>query len=191
LLGFALFWLAISALPGEHSQMAPPMVLWITALPLLDSVCVMLRRITKGRSPFQPDREHLHHIFHVAGFSINVTLAILVFVSLSLAMIGITVNHYFSDPDPILFGLFMLLFVGHFWMISKAWTMMKITRYVLATRTTERRIQHIDVASDRRSGADRRFIPSGQELENFRKYRNGRVFRLRRFSAVFKHKFTI
>lgn len=189
-LGFAIFWLAISALHGEHSQMAPPMVLWITALPLMDSVCVMLRRLIKGRSPFQPDREHLHHIFHVAGFGINVTLAILVFVSLSLVMIGITVNHYFSDPDPILFGLFMLLFAVHSWMMGKAWTLIKITRYVLATGRPDRRIQHIIVADDRRSGDNRRFIPSGQEIKDFRKFRNGKVFRLRRLTEVFKHKHT-
>jgi UDP-GlcNAc:undecaprenyl-phosphate GlcNAc-1-phosphate transferase len=33
----------------------------ILAIPLLDLLLAILRRSRRGRSPFQPDKEHLHH----------------------------------------------------------------------------------------------------------------------------------
>jgi UDP-GlcNAc:undecaprenyl-phosphate GlcNAc-1-phosphate transferase len=49
--------------------MTPVTALWLFALPLMDTVGVMLRRIWLGKSPFRPDRHHLHHLFVRAGLS--------------------------------------------------------------------------------------------------------------------------
>lgn len=46
-----------------------PMVLAIFAIPVFDTLRVMLRRIFQGRSPFSPDKTHLHHLFIEMGFS--------------------------------------------------------------------------------------------------------------------------
>jgi UDP-GlcNAc:undecaprenyl-phosphate/decaprenyl-phosphate GlcNAc-1-phosphate transferase len=179
LLGFTICWLAIGSSQGEQALITPPTVLWIMALPLMDSVCIMLRRLRKGRSPFQPDREHLHHIFHVAGLSNNLILKILVFISLSLAVIGLTGSHYLGVPKSAMFWLFLFLFATHYWLMSKAWTIMKITRFLLATRTSERRVRNIEVTNNRRSGVERRLIPTENELEKYHQFRNGNVLRLR------------
>lgn len=43
-------------------------VLAVLAIPVFDTLRVMLGRIMRGRSPFRPDRSHLHHAFIGYGF---------------------------------------------------------------------------------------------------------------------------
>ena len=50
---------------GHHSDKLPSLMLGMLALvaiPILDALRVFLGRIKNGRSPFYPDRTHLHHI---------------------------------------------------------------------------------------------------------------------------------
>jgi UDP-GlcNAc:undecaprenyl-phosphate GlcNAc-1-phosphate transferase len=67
LLGFLFAWLFIALSQGEPAAMTPVTALWLFALPLMDTVGVMLRRIWLGKSPFRADRHHLHHLFVRAG----------------------------------------------------------------------------------------------------------------------------
>lgn len=43
-------------------------VLAVLAIPVFDTLRVMIGRIMRGRSPFRPDRSHLHHAFIGYGF---------------------------------------------------------------------------------------------------------------------------
>ncbi|WP_303672504.1 MraY family glycosyltransferase [uncultured Alistipes sp.] len=55
-----------------------PFTLAVLAVPVFDTLRVMSTRIRKGRSPFSPDKTHLHHMFIELGCShAMVTLAIL------------------------------------------------------------------------------------------------------------------
>jgi hypothetical protein len=125
----------------------------------------MLRRISKGRSPFAPDREHLLHVFHVAGYSINQALSIMLAFSLGLSFIGITARLLLKIPEPVLFDFFILLFASYYWLMNHSWTVIKICRYLSHTRVSDRRAENIKIEDERRSGIDRRYIPNQQELE--------------------------
>lgn len=46
-----------------------PFTLAIFAIPVFDTLRVMLSRIMQHRSPFSPDKTHLHHLFIDMGFS--------------------------------------------------------------------------------------------------------------------------
>lgn len=46
-----------------------PFTLSVMAVPVFDTLRVMSARIMKKRSPFNPDKTHLHHIFLELGFS--------------------------------------------------------------------------------------------------------------------------
>lgn len=61
-LGFALCWFAVDLSQGNFHAMKPVTALWILAVPLFDTVAVMVRRITNGLSPFTSDCKHLHHL---------------------------------------------------------------------------------------------------------------------------------
>lgn len=41
----------------------------ILSIPVFDTLRVMIARITRGKSPFSPDKTHLHHLFIDMGFS--------------------------------------------------------------------------------------------------------------------------
>ncbi|WP_257389233.1 MraY family glycosyltransferase [Tahibacter caeni] len=69
LLGLTVVWAAFSLarIPGNaEAGIAAP---WIVAIPLLDCVVVMTRRLLAGRSPFGADRNHLHHLLRDAGYT--------------------------------------------------------------------------------------------------------------------------
>lgn len=123
-LGVVLAWFFIHLTQGETRVMTPVTALWIFALPLLDTVCIMLRRVLKGRSPFAPDREHLHHILLAAGYSVNQTLAVMLAFAVTLAAIGV-LGFTFEIPESAMFFGFLILFVLYFWAMSRAWRVMR------------------------------------------------------------------
>lgn len=46
-----------------------PFTLSVLAIPVFDTLRVMIVRIARGNSPFHPDKTHLHHLFIEMGFS--------------------------------------------------------------------------------------------------------------------------
>ncbi len=85
LIGFLVAWSLIFLSQREVAQLAPVDVLWCVALPVMDTLTVMYRRIRSGRSPFKPDRQHLHHLLLNAGASPRQALVLLVGASALLA----------------------------------------------------------------------------------------------------------
>ena len=57
-----------SKLEEEHLYQ-PAMCLAVLCIPVFDTVRVMFMRILRGKSPFRPDKTHLHHLFIDMGFS--------------------------------------------------------------------------------------------------------------------------
>ncbi len=169
LFGFTISCLIIRASQGEHSSIPPVAVLWLIALPLFDSVSIMFRRLQKGRSPFEPDREHFHHILPLAGYSINQTVSIIVAFSLTLSGFGLIGIKLFNLPEWLMFFLFLGFFAVYYWGMSHAWMVMKIARYIREhkndRRKKDRRVENISFSGserrvkedDRRSGIDRRY----------------------------------
>lgn len=63
-----------------------PFTLAVLALPVFDTLRVMIMRIIRGRSPFSPDKTHFHHLLIDLGFShIAVTI---IEISLNLFIIA-------------------------------------------------------------------------------------------------------
>ena len=88
-LGFALLWFSVSMSQGEQAVMTPVTPLWFVAVPLFDTVTVLIRRMRDKRSPFKADREHLHHLLLAAGFSVGQTVLMLSAVALLFVIAGI------------------------------------------------------------------------------------------------------
>lgn len=44
------------------TETQPVQMLWIMIIPIFDTIHVMLARVLRRQSPFQPDRNHLHHL---------------------------------------------------------------------------------------------------------------------------------
>lgn len=88
LIGFLLAWSVIFLSHRGVARLAPVDVLWCIAIPVMDTLGVMYRRMRMGRSPFKPDRLHLHHLMLDAGFPSRLTLVAIVAAAGTLAMLG-------------------------------------------------------------------------------------------------------
>lgn len=128
-LGFTVAWFSIDLSQGDDRVVTPVTVLWFFALPLFDTVGVMLRRILKSQSPLLPDREHLHHIFVHAGFSAGQTVLIVYAFALIMGGVGLFA-WYFKIPEFYMFTLFLIMFTLYFWGMMHAWKVMKLLREV-------------------------------------------------------------
>ncbi len=60
---------------------APSVAIGILILPLFDTLRVFTMRILKGRSPFQPDRNHIHHLLLDSGLSHMQATGVLILVN--------------------------------------------------------------------------------------------------------------
>lgn len=67
---------------------APSMAIAILILPLFDTLRVFTIRLFNGKSPFHPDRNHIHHMMIDAGFSHTAASGILIAVNLSFMLIA-------------------------------------------------------------------------------------------------------
>jgi UDP-GlcNAc:undecaprenyl-phosphate GlcNAc-1-phosphate transferase len=123
-LGYALAWALISLSQAPHEAIAPVTALWIVAIPLCDTVGAMLRRMLKGQSPFEADRQHVHHVLLAAGFSVPSAVGIMLALAVGLAGIGYGAQ-IAGAPDWVMFGLFLGLFGGYFWALRRAWRVMR------------------------------------------------------------------
>jgi UDP-GlcNAc:undecaprenyl-phosphate GlcNAc-1-phosphate transferase len=68
-LGFILGVQVILLTQFFDSTISPALPLLIFGLPIIDTVSVMVIRLRAGRSPFSPDKQHIHHRLLALGFS--------------------------------------------------------------------------------------------------------------------------
>lgn len=72
----------------ENRDLSPiALCLSIMAVPIFDTLKVMSYRIKRGKSPFRPDKTHLHHLFIDMDFSHIFTSGIIVFYNLIIVIV--------------------------------------------------------------------------------------------------------
>ena len=68
LLGFSTGVLSVRATQSAGSDVSAAIPVLLLALPILDTLSVMVQRIGEGRSPFSADKNHIHHKLLALGF---------------------------------------------------------------------------------------------------------------------------
>lgn len=84
LLGFALGATSLVTVPSASlaSELTPLLPFALLGLPIVDMSRVIGQRLMKGRSPFYPDRSHLHHLLLDHGFSQGETVFLIISATL-------------------------------------------------------------------------------------------------------------
>ena len=90
------------------------LVMSILSYPLIDTLRVFAIRIYNKRSPFSPDRNHLHHVLIDMGLkhshaSICITMYTLVITALSLSLSYLGINVHFIIMIAIVIGCLIVL----------------------------------------------------------------------------------
>ena len=113
LLGFLLAWFLIRLSQPGAGVLDPVTALWIVALPLMDTIAVMVRRWRQGLSPFAADRQHLHHLLLGRGFTDGQVVAMMLALGVSLGLTGILLQRL-ALPEYLRFYAFLLLFAMYY-----------------------------------------------------------------------------
>lgn len=72
-----------------HMSAAPAVAICVLTVPLFDTIRVSLTRLKQHRSPFQPDKNHIHHLLLRTGLNHLQTTCVL--LSVSLLFIGLAI----------------------------------------------------------------------------------------------------
>ena len=126
LIGFTVVWLLIygSQSPNTDISFRPVTALWIIAIPLIDMIAIMVRRIKRGQSPFLADRDHLHHLLMNAGLTPRKTLILMSAISAFTAITGV-IGEVIKVPESDMLLGFLLLFVGYRYLVSYTCKLLK------------------------------------------------------------------
>jgi len=95
-LGFSAGVLVILLSQNVNTAISPVLPLIILGLPILDTIAVMFQRIYEGRSPFSPDKNHIHHKLLAIGFD-HYEAVMLIYMVQSLLVVGSYQLMYESD----------------------------------------------------------------------------------------------
>ena len=118
-LGLVLGYIALNQCANQTAPLTPVSIFWVLALPVVDTLRVMIVRKLRGHSPFAADRTHLHHLMSDLGhFSAGAVAWSLVMLNLVFGAVGV-LGHYFGIQDSwLMLGILVLLvssvIVGYF-----------------------------------------------------------------------------
>lgn len=110
---FAGFLLATLSITGVMKAAALAIILpfVVLAVPIIDITYASLRRISKGKSPFVADAEHIHHKLLKAGFTQNMTVAILTSVAVVAGAIASAFTGSIKHYIMYIFALVVIMFI--------------------------------------------------------------------------------
>ena len=89
-----------------HYSAAPAMAIATLILPLFDTARVFISRAIRGRSPLQPDRNHVHHLLIDSGLSHTQATLILVTVNVIFIILVVQLQ---GMGNALLLGFIILL----------------------------------------------------------------------------------
>lgn len=116
---FAGFLLATLSITGvmKVATLAIMLPFVVLAVPIIDITYASLRRISKGKSPFVADSEHIHHKLLKAGFSQNMTVAILTSIAIVAGAVASyfvgSIKHYVIYIIALVVIMFVLSLINH------------------------------------------------------------------------------
>ncbi|MFM9816322.1 UNVERIFIED_CONTAM: undecaprenyl/decaprenyl-phosphate alpha-N-acetylglucosaminyl 1-phosphate transferase [Spiribacter pallidus] len=118
--GIVVIWLAIETAMLDSRVISPVGIGWLIAIPVVETLNLIVRRLLRRQNPFHADREHLHHILRRAGFSVGQTTAIIMTVVAVLGAGGMSAS-MLGVSDGWLWAGLVVLAIGHLIFTESGW----------------------------------------------------------------------
>lgn len=117
LLGFAVGVLSLRATQSGSSAVSTATPILLLALPILDTLTVMVQRMSEKRSPFTADRNHIHHKLLSLGFDHHEAVMVIYAVQADLFLLAYWMRY---ESDFAILGLLSIFFVGSIILLQTA-----------------------------------------------------------------------
>ena len=127
-LGFTILWVVLGASQGADRLVSPVVGLWFASVPIYDLLTCFVRRVKDGKSPFQPGRDHFHHVLNRGSTHVRRTLLVLTTLQIIYAGIGLA-GHFAGAPDWLMFAGWSILGLSQFLIIRKLATFKRWLRW--------------------------------------------------------------
>ena len=108
-LGFTLAVMSVQGVFKLHTVISFLVPLSIFALPLLDTTVAIIRRVAHGKSPFSPDRGHLHHKLVDMGFTQKNAVRILYAICALLGLVAVVFTDTIFDSSRLVKAVLVLI----------------------------------------------------------------------------------
>ena len=118
-LGFIICWYLIQLSQGDNAVIKPITAVWILALPIADTLTVMVRRILHRKSPLEADRTHYHHLLQASGMSITIILIVLVITTVGLGGTAYQLQNIQGMEKYMFYAYLLFLVAYYFWSSGK------------------------------------------------------------------------
>ena len=130
-LGYIMAFFSIEAMKMAGSQQVYFLVsLVIFAVPMTDTLVSFLRRLGQGQSPFEADKEHIHHRLLKLGLSHHQTVWMMYLLTIFYVIAGALI-FYFKGPLGIILFSFAF-FLAIFWIYRLGYVETRLTWQNLA-----------------------------------------------------------
>ncbi len=101
-LGFSLSVLTIHLIQGSPGQFSTFLPLALIGLPIADVFLVIVTRLLQGKSPFKPDKNHIHHRLMSLGLK-QYGSVFVIYIIQGIIITTVMLNRYQGDTFYILF----------------------------------------------------------------------------------------
>jgi UDP-GlcNAc:undecaprenyl-phosphate GlcNAc-1-phosphate transferase len=118
-LGFSVGVLAIVLTQTVNPNLSSVMPLLLLGLPILDTSMVMGLRIHQKKSPFSPDKNHIHHRLLGMGFDQYESVLLIYLLQSTLVLLGFALRY---RPDWQVLGVYLLICFAVLSFFRWAWT---------------------------------------------------------------------
>ncbi|MFD1621020.1 UDP-N-acetylglucosamine--undecaprenyl-phosphate N-acetylglucosaminephosphotransferase [Thalassotalea marina] len=110
-IGLTVIWLLVVG--TQETYIGKPSfnavtALWIIAIPIMDMLAIMIRRVVNGDSPFKADNGHIHHLLLRIGMKSRKALWNISTLSIAFALIGI-LGEYKNVHESIMLIAFLCI----------------------------------------------------------------------------------
>jgi len=95
----------ILILAGGTTAIPFPVLIWIVIVPVIDTLSLIVRRVSARRSPFSPDRQHLHHLLMDEGLSCGQTAVAVMMLNLMAGAVAFVAVRLDMAVWPMLLAL--------------------------------------------------------------------------------------
>jgi UDP-GlcNAc:undecaprenyl-phosphate/decaprenyl-phosphate GlcNAc-1-phosphate transferase len=117
LLGFAVGVLSLRATQGGNGDIGIGTPILLLALPILDTLSVMIQRISEGRSPFSADKNHIHHKLLAFGFDHHEAVMVIYTIQAGLFLLAYWLRF---ESDLTILGAIAVFFLGSLTLLQVA-----------------------------------------------------------------------